>query len=139
MRPQHDVEIQIAVATAVEAFAALAGYAQPLPVGRALGNARLEGAGDAMRLTLLIELRHREVQIDFDAAISIFDAYLHRNLVILSRHRQLRRSAPAAKSAAAQAGEQVGQIDIVGGTGRATVLRAPVGRRLKFLALRMRA
>src|SRR6266567_7761457 len=45
MRLEHDVKVEIAVAAAVEAFAALARNAQPLPVGGAFGNARLRRAG----------------------------------------------------------------------------------------------
>ena len=71
MRMQGDVEVQIAVAPAIQAFASLAGEAQALAVGCALGNARLEGAPHAMGKTLLVVLGYLELEIDLGAAIGV--------------------------------------------------------------------
>src|SRR6267142_4180682 len=71
VRMQGDVEIQIAVASAVQALAPLARKAQALAVGGAFRNAGLEGSARAMRETLLVVLGHLELEIDLGAAIGV--------------------------------------------------------------------
>jgi len=71
MRMQRDIEIQVAVASAVQPLASLAGQAQALAVGGAPWECALEGAPHAARETALVVLGDLELEIDLGAAISV--------------------------------------------------------------------
>src|SRR5687768_11514410 len=68
----------------------------------------------------------------------IFDAYLHGDFEVLSRHSSIASTERPTTAARAEAREQIGEIDVVerGLFGTAAgVLARPIGRRTKFLAL----
>jgi len=135
MRTQADVEVQIAIAPAIQPLAALARQAQTLAIGRTLRNARPDSAGHAMQPALLIVFGHVQIEIDLRAVEGLIDADRDRDLIVVAGHRHA-RPAPARTAAdptAAQMCEQIGQIDIIGREGRPAVLLLPARRRLEFL------
>src|SRR5438309_1546414 len=113
MRMQRDIEIQVAVASAVQPLASLAGQAQALAVGGALGNARLEGAPHAARETAVVVLGDAQLQVHLGAAVGFFQRDVRRDLVVLPGHWNLAAAPSGAVHPARQAGEQISQIDIV--------------------------
>src|SRR3984957_9842772 len=134
VRSQADIQIEIAVASAIETLTPLARHPQSLPVAGAFGNARLEGVGHAVHLPLRVVLGHVQVKIDFGDVIGIGYRDRHRDLIVLSRHRSL---STAATAAATQALEQLRQVQSFGGKGvvpRGLPVLLPVGRRPNLLS-----
>src|SRR5438552_10262038 len=113
MRMQCDIEIQVAVASAVQPLASLAGQAQALAVGGALGNARFEGPPHAARETALVVLGDAQLQVHLGAAVGLFQRDVRRDLVVLPGHWNLAAAPSGAVHPARQAGEQIPQVDIV--------------------------
>ena len=101
MRLEHDVEIQIAIAAAIESLATLAGDAQPLAIGRALGNARFERALRAMDDAAVVVVGHDQIELHLRAVIGLFERDMRRDLVILAGERHVAPCAAAAESAGA--------------------------------------
>ena len=67
MRSQADVEVEIAIAAAVETLATLAGQPQPLTIGGTLGDTRAQRVRYAAQAALGVVLGHVQIQIDLRA------------------------------------------------------------------------
>ena len=74
MRVQHDVEVQIAIAAAIQSLAALARQAQPLPICCALGNACLYLMRHAMQEPVLVVFGYGKLKLDFGAVVGVLEA-----------------------------------------------------------------
>src|SRR5437773_12351104 len=85
MRMQCDIEIQVAVASAVQPLASLAGQAQALAVRGALGHARLEGAPPAVRETARAVLGCGQLESHLRAAVGHSDGDVSPDHVGLGR------------------------------------------------------
>src|SRR6185312_1573940 len=140
MRMEHDVEIEIAVAPAVDALAALPPQAQALPIGRAFRDACLDGLGHMADAALRVDLGHPELQVHLRPAMRVFQREMHRHLEILARNRH-RGAAAGAAASTRETFEEIGEIDVVERE-RASARRSPmalaelllpVGRRAEFL------
>src|SRR5581483_6729902 len=138
MRRHLDVEIEIAVAPAVDALAALACDAQLGAVGDAFRDAHLEVMRHPAHHTLFVDLGGHEIELDFGPAIGLVERELDAGLEVLPGNGPVRR-VPAAARATAQAGKEVGEIDILEAPAKAALpeARAPIGRRTELLAFRM--
>src|SRR6195256_3560333 len=79
VRMQCDIEIQVAVASAVQPLASLARQAQALAVRGALGDARLEGAPHAVREAALVVLGDCQLEIHFGAAVGFLERDVRRD------------------------------------------------------------
>ena len=108
---ERDVEIQVAVASAVQPLAALPGKAQALTVGRSLGDAHLERARYAPDAPLVVEFRNRQVELHLRAAIGVLEGDVGRDFIVLAWHAYRPRATPAAP--AAQPGEKVSEIEVL--------------------------
>src|SRR6185503_3938785 len=110
---QHDIQVEVAVTPAVRPLAALAGEPQPLAVGRPLGYAGSEGVRHAAHASLLVELGHREAELDLGAEVGILQGDMRGDLVVLTGHAELAGALPPALPAASETREEVGEIDVV--------------------------
>src|SRR5439155_15294236 len=128
MRLEHNVEVEVAVAATVEALAALARNTQTLPVRRTLRDPRLERARHAVRDALLVVFGHAQVELHFGTPIRLVERDVRRDFVVLAAHRPGLPALPRARPAA-EALEQVRQIDIVEREVRVAEMLLPIGRR----------
>src|SRR5262249_39777384 len=119
---------QVAVTPAVQALAAFPGETQPLTLGRAFGDARLEAALHAVREAALVVVGHGEVERDLGAAVRVLQADVRGDLVILSRHAH----APPARPPA-ERGKQVAEIEVLEREFPVAELLAPVRGRAEIL------
>src|SRR5215831_3009249 len=136
MRLDLDVEIKIAIASAVDALRALAGHAQLLPVGDASGDADLHLLRDAMRYPVLVVLDHAQVELDLGAVERLRESETHRSFVVATGSRRMFIARTCA-TATRKTREEIGEIEIFEyrvGAGKAV---APVGRRPEFLSRRI--
>jgi len=132
MGMQRDIEIEIAVAPAVDPFSPLAREAQALAVGGAAGNAHLELARDTAHEPILVVFGHRELELDLGTVKSLLERDVDRNLVVLARHADF---APGALGppTSRQSGKKVRQVDILESGWRFAELLPPFRRRPEFL------
>src|SRR6185503_4764877 len=86
---QHDVEIKVAAAAAVQAFAAFTRESQALAVGDAFRYARLKRVRLTSQPALLVVLRHLQVEIEHRAAVRLFEGDGRRHFVVLSWYRNV--------------------------------------------------
>ena len=108
VRRQRDVEIEVAMAPAIETRAALARNAQALACGHALWHLHAQGVRHAVRHTVLVMLDGDEIEFDFGAARCLFECDARIDFVVLARHRKAAAGAPPR-----QAGEQIGEIGFI--------------------------
>src|SRR5947209_9748294 len=134
---QCDIEIQVAAASAVQPLASLAGQAQTLAVGGALGNARFEGVPHAARETALVVLGDGQLEIHLGAAVGFFQRDVRGDLVVLPGHWNLAAAPSGAMHPARQAGELIPQIDIVERERAAAELLLPPRGRPELLSRTM--
>src|SRR5438477_1301091 len=121
MRMQDDVEIEVAVAPAIDPLAALPAQPQPLPVGSALRNADGDG--------------FLEREIDLGPAMRFVEREVDRRFVVLPRNRTL---PPRLPCAAPEALEEIAEVEVVERERLAVPLAkmetlAPIGRRAELL------
>ena len=110
---QHDVQVQVVIRPAVAALAALPAQPQALAAGGALGDARFEGALDMMYPALVVVIGHAQVQVHLGAVVGILQADLGSDVVVATRHRPVGPRPAAVLAATREAGEQVGEVDVV--------------------------
>src|ERR1700674_2207052 len=140
MRVQHDVEVQIAIAAAIQSLAALARQAQPLPICCALGNACLYLMRHAMQEPVLVVFGYGKVKLDFSAVVRVLERNMHLHFEVLPGHGDLTvGGAAGALSPAAKLSKQVGQVNIIEGKLACAKFLLPIGRRLKILSGSMAA
>jgi hypothetical protein len=148
VRPQADVDVQVAGRPAAQPRAAFARHAQALPVGGALGDAHLGGPGHPLGPALRADLGEGQRDLDLGAAQQVVDARVQGDLHILPRHLQvLTAGAPAETTAArTQARQQVEQVHVAQifkaaeAAARVTAeTLAPIRRRTEILARLVRA
>src|SRR5258705_10898977 len=89
MRPQPDIEIEIAVAAPVDAFAALARDTQTLPLGGALRNAHLHSVRHAPQQSLFVALRYLKIELEHRAVEGVLKPDVRLDLVVLAGNAQL--------------------------------------------------
>src|SRR3989442_10554563 len=85
VRLDCDVEVKIAVASALHSLAPFARNAQLLAVGNAFRNAHLDTMGYAACVALVVEFEHAQLELDLGAVKSLREAEAHRGLVIAPR------------------------------------------------------
>src|SRR5678815_2264635 len=86
VRPQPNVDVQVACGSTAVTRAALAGHAQALPVGRAFRDAHFDHLLRAPQLTVLADFSRGDRNLDLGPARHLFDAQMRGHLEILSRH-----------------------------------------------------
>jgi hypothetical protein len=131
MRLDPDIEIEVAVASTRRALAALAGNAQLRSVGDAFRDADLDAMRHAARNAVLVVLELGEVELDLVAVERLVEGELDDGFVVASGCRSP-AAARAGPAAARQAGEQIGQVQIVEDRLRTGKPLAPVRRGLKL-------
>src|SRR5207237_190066 len=112
-------------------------------VGCAPRNARLDRLGHVSQAAVGINLRHLEVQVDLGSGVRVLQAQVDRGLEVLARNLHRRALRARAARAAAQALEDVAEVEVLererSGAIAAAVaeLPLPVGWRPEALAGRV--
>src|SRR4029453_2073579 len=133
MRAQNDVEVQIAVTPSVQSLAAFSRHAQPLTVGRAFRNARLEYPRDPSHQSLLVELRHAQVNVELGTVGGLVEGDRCRYFIILAGNRN-GGAALRTLTTSGKPREKVRKIHFVHGKLRTAKLLCPIRRRTEVLA-----
>src|SRR5690349_12399943 len=107
VRPQPDIDVQVAVGSAALAGAALAGHTQALLVRRAFRNADFDALLRAPQLTVLGDFSRCNRNLELGPARHLFDAQMHGHLEILAGPPKRATGPVTAESAAPHLGQQI--------------------------------
>ena len=96
MRPEADLQVQVARRRAVEAGAALAGQPQVLALAHAGRNGHVQRALAQHHMALRVQGRHLQADAAAGAAVGVGQVDRHLGMVVLRARRRLAARLPAA-------------------------------------------
>src|SRR3954466_13664112 len=100
MRPQADVEVQVACPAAIEPLATLARQTQTLTIDRARRDTRLDVVRHTPDCSARAVLGHRQLQAQRHPVKGVLEADLRGHLEILAGHRAIATGERAATARA---------------------------------------